>query len=349
MRTTKAAFDPLWQCLCPSWTHTSVRRVPRCFNSGKLLDVAHTGRFTPRAALSTSTRRRSQVQPVDSASADHGPVYHPLKSKIDIKPKPKAHRTLGLDHESTPDLYGRLQNAAAKGDVRECRAIADFLVAGRHERPNLQLYNALIQSNVSHEHGAAWRVSDLLDELQAGGLQMDVGICHAVLKVVAVHVDHLLRTDVLDYMQKRWYQLSDDGAHDVAAGMLREGRFEQALQQLDKMRQGNGRVDGWLWDMAVYALCDAEEIEEAFRIVRARYDSQTSLVSRAVWFYLLDKGSQARHYEATSLVWTSQVNQGYINPSSGICLNVLKTAARAGDAAMATEVFSHLSKRSTLR
>lgn len=252
-----------------------------------------------------------------------------------------------LDHESTSDLYRRLQTAAANGKVRECREAAEYLVAKRRERPNLQLYNALILSNVDHEYGAAWRVSDLLDEMQADGLQMDVGICHAVLKVVAVHVDHLMRTDVLDYMQRRWYHLSEDGAHDVAAGLLREGLFEQALQQLDRMRQGNGRVDGWLWDMAVYTLCNAGEIEEAFRIVRTRYDSASSVISRSVWFYLLDKGSEARHHDATSLVWTSQVNSGYMNPSSGICLNVLTTAARAGDAAMATEVFSHLSKRGT--
>lgn len=288
---------------------------------------------------------------MDAASSHYGAVYNPLQRpaspNLGQKPLPETHSSLQLEQESTSDLYGRLQKVAPTGNARECRKIVEHLVAERRERPNLQLYNALILSNVDHEHGAAWRVSDLLDEMHADGLQMDVGICHAVLKVLAVHVDHLMRTDVLDYMQKRWYQLSEDGAHDVAAGMLREGLFEQALQQLDKMRQSNVRVDAWLWDMAVYALCDAGEIEEAFRIVRTRYDSGISVISRSVWFYLLDKGSKARHHDATSLVWSSQVNQGYINPSSGICLNVLTTAARAGDAELATEVFSHLGKRGT--
>lgn len=346
MRTTRAAIDPLWQCLCPAWTQTSVRRVSsRCLNPARTKPGIPT---TKSAAFSTTARSRSEAR-LAASDLHHGVVYRPfpqegsqyLKSKLETIPAQP------LDHESTSDLYGYLKSAAAKGNVRECRRLAEYLVGTRRERPNLQLYNALILSNVDHEHGAAWRVSELLDEMQADGLQMDVGICHAVLKVVAVHVDHLLRTDVLDYMQKRWYQLSEDGAHDVAAGLLREGLFEQALQQLDKMRQGNGRVDIWLWDMAVYALCDAGEIEEAFRIVRTRYDSGNSIISRSIWFYLLDKGSEARHHEATSLVWTSQVNRGYINPSSGICLNILTTAARAGDAAMATEVFSHLSKRGT--
>lgn len=327
-----------------------MRRVStRCAIPKQTLSGSKSGTFTSRAALSTTANTRNLARLEAASFQRKDAFYRPFPKEGDrsLRGKLETAPSQTLDHESTSDLYGRLQTAAANGKVFECRRIAEYLVGTRRERPNLQLYSALILSNVDHEHGAAWRVSDLLDELQEDGLQMDASICHAVLKVVSVHVDHLLRTDVLDYMQKRWYQLSEDGAHDVAAGMLREGLFEQALQQLDKMRQGNGRVDGWLWDMAVYTLCDAGEIEEAFRIVRTRYDSGSSIIGRSVWYYLLDKGSEARHHDATSLVWTSQVNQGYINPSSGMCLNILTTAARAGDAAMATEVFSHLSKRGT--
>ncbi|CAK4032649.1 Hypothetical predicted protein [Lecanosticta acicola] len=178
------------------------------------------------------------------------------------------------------------------------------------------------------------------------GFQPDNGTCHAVLKVVSVHLDHLLRTDILDYMQRRWYKLSSEGAHDVVAGMLRDGLFEQALHRLDEMTR-TGPVDSWLWDMAVYMLCDAGELEEAFRIMRMRFDTGELQISRNLWYYLLDKGSEARHHDATALVWNSQVNPGFLNPSSGTCLNVLATAARTGDAVMGTEVFTHLSKRGT--
>jgi hypothetical protein len=187
----------------------------------------------------------------------------------------------------------------------------------------------------------------LLGELEQDGLQADAGTCHAVLKVLSVHVDHLLRADVLDYMSRRWFQLTEDGAHDVAAGLFREGLFEQALQRLDLMRKEGMHMRPWLLDMAVYILCEANEIGEAHRIMRWRVDSDELNLSRSLWMLFLDKAAEMRHHAATSLAWTTQVNSEYINPSSGICLNVLSTAAQASDAILATEVFTQLSKRGT--
>lgn len=260
--------------------------------------------------------------------------------------RPSEDALPNLVNEPTSFLYGRLRAFAVDGKTTRCRQLAEYLVKERRERPSTQIYNAMILSNTSHDQGSAWRVSMLLDEMNEGGLQPDSGTCHAVLRVLAVHVDHLLRTDILDYMQKRWYQLSEEGQHDVVVGLLREGLFEQALQRLDNMRS-NVRVDAWLWDMAVYVLCDAGEVEEAYRIMRVRHDSSEMNLSKSLWSHLLDKGSEARHHDATALVWNSQVNQGYITASSGVCLHVLATAAQAGDAVMATEVFAQLSERGT--
>jgi hypothetical protein len=240
-----------------------------------------------------------------------------------------------------------MRGAAIDGQYHLCRFIAEMLVKERGEKPNIQLYNTLILSNISAGEGAAWRVSDLLAELEEDGLQADISTCHAVLKVLSVHVDHLLRTDVLDYMSRRWFQLTEDGAHDVAAGLFREGLFEQALQRLDKMRQDGMHVRPWLLDMAVYILCEANEIGEAHRLMRWRVDSDELNLSRALWMFFLDKASEMRHHAATSLAWSSQVNTEHINPSSGMCLNVLSTAAQAADAEMATEVFTKLSQRGT--
>jgi len=236
---------------------------------------------------------------------------------------------------------------AIGGNVQECRQVAELLVRERREKPNVQLYSALILSNISPDQGAAWRVSEYVEEMREAGLQPDTGTCHAVLKVLSVHPDHLLRTDILEYMKTRWFQLSEDGAHDVAAGLLREGLFEQGLERIDAMRREGVMVHSWLLDMAVYMLCAAGEVEEAHRIMRTRYDSGEINLSRTLWHTLLDAGSSYRHHPSTSLIWNSQVNTGYLNPSSGIALNVLTTASQAGDAVLATDVFTHLSKRGT--
>ncbi|KAK0932805.1 hypothetical protein LTR29_015607 [Friedmanniomyces endolithicus] len=247
----------------------------------------------------------------------------------------------------TPYLYTRLRTLAYGGKTRECRELAEYIVKDRREKPSTQLYSALILSNTSHDNGGAWRVLEYLDEMREAGLQPDTGTCHAVLKVLAVHPDHLLRADILEYMRIRWYQLGEEGAHDVAAGLLREGLFEQAMQRIDGMLRAGARVQAWLLDMAVYMLCTAGEVEESYRIMRQRYDTGELNISRTLWYTLLDTGSSRRHHASTALVWNGQVNTSYLNPASGVCLNVLTTAAQAGDAVLATDVFTHLSKRGT--
>ncbi|KAF2861659.1 hypothetical protein K470DRAFT_198271, partial [Piedraia hortae CBS 480.64] len=240
-------------------------------------------------------------------------------------------------------VYARLHWLAARGKVKECRQLAEHLVESRREAPNVQLYTALILSNVSHDGGGAWRAEEYLEEMKAEGLQPDLACCHALLKVLAVHPDHLLRADVLEYMQTKWYELSEDGAHDVVAGLLREGLFEQALDRLDSM-QREGRVHPWLLDMAVFILCAAGETEAAHEIMQKRHRAGEQL-SRVLWLTFLDAGSSQRHHPSTVLTWNSQVGTGYLNPPSGTCLDVLTTASQAGDAVLATDVFTHLSKR----
>ncbi|KAK5118753.1 hypothetical protein LTR85_007959 [Meristemomyces frigidus] len=362
MQPAKLAIDPLWQCLCPSWASATVLRGPRAIARGTrpaLQDLKH----SPVQQRHISSRahndsRASQGDGVEGAAeprfsyvnravSQRSEAVHRREHALSLHRKTRDEDTGDLRREATPFLYTRLRALAIGGKVRACRAIAELLVRDRKEKPNVQLYNALIHSNVSHDEGAAWRVSEYLEEMRAAGLQPDTGTCHAVLKVLSVHPDHLLRTDIQEYMRARWFQLNEDGAHDVAAGLLREGLFEQGLERIEAMRREGVRLHGWLQDMAVYMLCAAGEVEEAYRIMKLRYDGGEVGLSRTVWYTLLDAGSSYRHHPSTSLIWNSQVNAGYLNPSSGICLNVLTTAAQAGDAVLATDVFTHLSKRGT--
>ncbi|KAF2168098.1 hypothetical protein M409DRAFT_53416 [Zasmidium cellare ATCC 36951] len=350
MQSSKAAIDPLWQCLCPSWSPATLARASR-FLTRPTVTTRPCLQIRKPLSRNRYYNRPTTQAPINAADKhDVAKYIPPARSKKrqlnELANTTIEEPTIHFDQETVPFLYGRLHTSAVYGQTKLCRSIAEYLVKERKEKPSAQLYNALILSNTHNTFGAAWRAAEYLEEMQAEGLMPDVSTCHAVLKVLSIHVDHLLRTDILNYMQQRWFQLSDEGAHDVAVGLLREGLFEQALQRLDEMR-GTMNVDSWLWDMAVYMLCDAGEIDEAYRIMRTRYDSNEQTVSRTLWSYFLDKASDCRHYDATTLVWSSHVNQGYLNPSSGVCLNVLATAARVGDAVLATEVFAHLSKRGT--
>lgn len=48
------------------------------------------------------------------------------------------------------------------------------------------------------------------------------------------------------------------------------------------------------------------------------------------------------------MVWTTQVQPGYLKPATGACLSVLTTASRHGDVQLATDVFRVLTERGTI-
>lgn len=347
------ASDPLWHCLCPSWALNITSR--RALSSGS---PAHLRLQRPAAIA----REQRTIQPCQQRSFTQETVRlnrrpartlsirkHAVSDRRNTKPeRPLPSADQDTHSENTLALYTRLHALAASGETTHCRDLAEYLIRERREKPNTAIYNALILSNISHTEGAAWRTAEYLEEMRAMGFEADISTCNAVLKVLSVHPDHLMRTDMLQYMRSRWFELTPDASHDVIAGLLREGLYEQALEKLDHMQYSEGlNVQTWLLDMAVYTLCGAGEIDEAYRIMRMRHDAGELTVSRTVWHTLLDSASELRHYAATSLVWNAHVRQGYINPSSGICLNILSTAASAGDAVLATDVFAHLSRRGT--
>ncbi|KAK4553696.1 hypothetical protein LTR86_009194 [Recurvomyces mirabilis] len=304
---------------------------------------AQAAAYTPTSSLDGHDRATTSHHRDARAGARQVPRR---QHASDVHQKVLAERER-LIRQPTPYLYTRLRTLAANGKTKETWDLVEMLLRDRKEKPSLQLYNALILSNTSHDDGAAWRVIEYLEEMAQAGLQMDSGTCHAILKVLAVHADHLLRADVLEYMRARWYQLADDGAHDVAAGLLREGSFEAALRKIDEMQGSGVVVQSWLLDMSVYMLSAAGEIGEAYRIMRQRSDAGELNLSRVLWYTLLDASSSHRHHACTAHIWNSQVRTSYIRPASGICLNVLTTASQAGDAVLATDTFSHLSRRGT--
>ncbi|KAI4717637.1 hypothetical protein E4T48_06169 [Aureobasidium sp. EXF-10727] len=248
---------------------------------------------------------------------------------------------------STPDLYEMAHAAAAKEKSREAMAMVECLVRVRRETPNLRLYSICILANVHPTEGSAKSVARLLAEMEDEGLQMNVQICHDALRVLSVHMDYLLRLDILQYMRRQWLQLTTEGYHWVGAALFREGQLEMGRDHLDEMRNDNVPIQGWLYDIALYTMLEMKEFDEALLIVKDRVAANDWIVNRNIWSHMLDCSAAFFHHPSTAYVWNSQVIPGYLIPSSGTCLNVLTTAARKGDAALATSVFHVLGKRST--
>ncbi|KAF7447227.1 CTP-transf-1 domain containing protein [Pyrenophora tritici-repentis] len=262
-------------------------------------------------------------------------------------------------------LYEHVRAEGAKGHFNDVMNICRILVKDRGEQPNREMYTAILHSFAECTNGTAGKVRKVLEEMgfwidtdgSVSGrpkIELDARACECVLEVLAVHPDYLLRADILEYMKSRWLALSDRARNFVVAGMLRERHFEHALSALEDMVKNNIRVESWLFEKAMWMLLEFGEAEEAFYVLNLRADAQSrsnatapSKLSDALWGALLDAAAQANLYHETNMVWTTQVQPGYLKPATGACLSVLTTASRHGDVQLATDVFRVLTERDT--
>jgi hypothetical protein len=110
-----------------------------------------------------------------------------------------------------------------------------------------------------------------------------------------VHPDYLLRNELLSYMKDRWFTLSDRGHNMVAAGLLRDRLFEQALQKIEDMSQQRIKIADWLLDKAIWILLDYGEIGEAWNLLLLRQQNGRNVISQALWGQFLEVSAKMCH------------------------------------------------------
>ena len=254
-----------------------------------------------------------------------------------------------IQGRTASEIHSILRVAASEGTVHSIyrvQACVNYLLQELGEGPSVRLYSALILAQCRAD-GSVAEVERLLEEMGREGLEMDNSVCHDILKVLSVHPDYILRTQVLDYMRGKWFQLSDGGWHDVTAGLVREGSLEMAMERVEEMQRSGIRVLGWLYDLLTYSLAEREEMDEVLRLLQERVQAGDTNISPSLFYHLLDASARVLHYPLASYIWNSRVRTRYLNPSSGICLNTMALAAREADTALAQDVFDFLGRRDT--
>ncbi len=96
-------------------------------------------------------------------------------------------------------------------------------------------------------------------------------------------------------MRQNWIDVSPAGLHCVAAGLVRDGQLELALDMIENMSREGVMVAPWLYNLIVYSLLDREEFDEALRMIRIQHQVDDRRVSPNMWHRLLDLASRALH------------------------------------------------------
>ncbi|KAI9816322.1 MAG: Telomerase protein component 1 [Phylliscum demangeonii] len=330
-----SAGDGLWRLLCPAIDTTFRRRAPASLKPSAMPRPWWGGALSKRSGACPFRRPFSLAR----TSPPEGMLPRSAKPAVSRDRKQQWHET------PREQLYEHLSSAAAQGQLTEVDQLVTHFLQDRHEEPNVRLYNALILANVNAERGSAGKVAGWLRELGREGLVPDSGTFHHALKVLSVHPDHILRDRVLGEMRQLWISLTADGHHDLVASLVRDGALELALDKLDALERDGVTIAAWLYDLVIYTLLDHEEFDDALRVIHTRLAKPDASMSANVWYYLLDRASQAFHLDGTALAWRRRVETGYLNPPDGMCEHVLNTAARHGDALLAADVIRVLSNR----
>lgn len=241
--------------------------------------------------------------------------------------------------------FADLDRQARRGQYQQVQEIAGKLLGEYGERPNDRIYEALILANTDCGHGSASEVARLLQDMEEAGVEPDSAILHAALRVLAIHPDYLLRSHILSELRQRWLSLDRNGWHDLVVGLLRDRQIERALDTLEQMQKEGVTPSPWLYDTMIYTLCAAEEFDEALKLLEFCVESDDLPISPTLWSHALDSASRALHYPLTLFAFNARVLTSYLNPSSGVCIDVLSTAARQGDPRLATSVLHILSRR----
>ncbi|KAI2789189.1 hypothetical protein POX_e07219 [Penicillium oxalicum] len=374
-------LDGLWYSLCPSFNPFVLKRSGCAWPRPRLSPLSCRRIRTPpqQRCLSTDAhqtdndlQKQSDAAPQESRdvpkpfsasislrddlldNTQAKPADESLLDKIDAESIPSRRRKeinkwpgipQYIAEKSNDSLEAMLQTEMGRRpNITSATHILRLLIRDRGVRPSARHYKALILANSDGVHGSPMFVRSLLEEMEKYDIAADSGTLHAALQALAVHPDFTLRQEVLQKLRDRWLTLSPSGWHFVVAGLLREHKFEMALEQVSLMQRKDIHIENWLHSSIVYSLCDMDELDEVLRLMEVRVH-QGHDMTPALWMHVLRVAVEARHYVLARFVWRRRVELGYLHPPSALCSEVLQLAAEFTDLEIAQSILRYRTER----
>ena len=330
MPSARVPIDGLWRCLCPSIDASILSQGSRALRKPlRRPRLTSTKIPSPRAVTTSSLSQKSTQTTVSWASlgglstkvpqADQGSqsaneifpeaqttlriergygVDQARKKYQDPTRKTRREKTELLRYTglSNMDLHARLKDlcTAPNNYIKIARLVA-YLIEVRGEQPSVEHYDALIRANSDAECGSVEIVRRLLNEMQTEGVQPTSSVYHGILQVLVNHPDYLFRNDIMREMREKWFGLSPEGFHCLVLAHLRDRELEMAMDRLEQMVQDGLHVQPWLYDIFMYQLAELDEMDEALGMLANRYEGLGHDIDPNVWYYMLDKFSDAYH------------------------------------------------------
>ncbi|KAG6146157.1 hypothetical protein E4U28_001062 [Claviceps purpurea] len=369
MRGSPIIYDGLWRCLCPAFDKLGLRQAV----------MAGYG-LKARRSMPRDVARRTA--PSRGISHFRVPGRRPMTTLASPEPPTTEWRnsTPSTPASGQPPHDSLLRPTPPTEDMMRQASVADILAAlrlmrqlegwnchghqiDRYDRilllvrhlllerlhpPTFLIYECLMDAMIDPQ-GSVKGIRMLLDELAARDMKPSSPICHSALAALSIHPDYVLRQQVLDTMQEQWFTIGQDAKQSLVLGLLRDEQYELAYLRLSEMVDQNEAIDSWVYDIFIVVFGQLGYFDELLLLLYRRksfVDEDKDVAS--LLYYTLDMCSRAFHYRGTVFAWNAIVRTSLLQPSDGVVENVLATAARHGDTALATEALDKISRRTRL-
>ncbi|KAM0563738.1 hypothetical protein ACHAPJ_001470 [Fusarium lateritium] len=198
--------------------------------------------------------------------------------------------------------------------------------------------------------GSSLGVRRLLEDMLEHKIGYTAELCYSALEALTVHPDYVVRQDIIDIMNRYWFEFTVPAKQSIALGMLRDGQYELALDKLTELIESKDLVDLWVYDVFIVEFGRMGFLDEMLQILKKRKHAKgTDDAFRSIMLMALDVFSQAFHLKGTVFAWADVIQNSVHNPSTGILENVLATGAKHGDTSLTTKALDMLSQRTNGR
>ncbi|KAI6781419.1 uncharacterized protein J7T54_002312 [Emericellopsis cladophorae] len=270
-----------------------------------------------------------------------------------------------LSKPSVDDILGALQRLRKRPDLERFSSqdipsqsvnryertmtLVTHLIQRRKYPPSLFIYECVMDAMVDAQV-STFAVRKLLKEMERNAMPPTEYVLNSVLLFLTIHPDYALRSQVLDTLERQWHAISDDARAYVLVAMLREGQFELAYDGFVSDLEAGKTFEPWVYDIFIVVFGHEGFLDEMLDLAAKRraITVQDDAGTFNLLYFTLDVCSSASHYPGTVWSWLAGMKDDKTVPSDGILENVLATAARHGDATLAAEVHSMISRRTRI-
>ncbi|ETN43250.1 uncharacterized protein HMPREF1541_02409 [Cyphellophora europaea CBS 101466] len=175
--------------------------------------------------------------------------------------------------------------------------------------------------------GSVDNVKGILSEMESSLLPTSGLVDNAVLEVLAVHPDPLLRQSTIQKMRREWAPMSPLARQNNVAALIREGQLEAGQGELAQLESDSIEIPLWLRTVLCHAMCQEKEFELLLHIFYDYHDRHIEL-PRPTWLYILHETLAAGHLPTTDWIWQKHVEPMYIMPDADCCIRTLTLAIR---------------------